>query len=320
MVTLKFNLKINNASREAVVKRMKNSIKIPVEYTIYTTSDWTQFEIVEGGYWQDLKIDCIRGEDRLIQDIVVTDNTIYLEKESYDVSPVTLQVKCFLNIDKAYKQSKIKYRILKGEIQSTIVTITVYRKKLMPLLNNKSTIWDEDNQETFDCPAKEYICDLRQGKVFIIHGRDDYQVLRLKDFLNKHKVRTITLSDLKDEGKTISQKLYDELSNITHAFAILTPDDVGCLKKDLTAITGEKISRSKETIDRILQVLQGRARQNVLLELGLFIGVLGKENICYLKQKDVELPSNLDGVLYKEFKENVDETFPKLIEELFLTD
>jgi predicted nucleotide-binding protein len=57
-----------------------------------------------------------------------------------------------------------------------------------------------------------------------------------------------------------------------------------------------------------------------LFELGLFIGTLGRENVCYLKQKNLkEIPSDLDGVLYKEFDESVEEVFYQLPEELFGT-
>ena len=175
-----------------------------------------------------------------------------------------------------------------------------------------------ENQQDFYCPVSEY---LNIRKIFIIHGRDELQVLRLKNFLKDHKIGVVTLDDLRNDGKTIFQKLYDELNNITYAIAILTPDDVGCLKEDTRAIMAEKNITAQENINKLLPLLHGRARQNVLFELGLFIGALGKENICYLKQKDLkELPSDLHGVLYVEFKENVDETFHKLIDELFPTD
>jgi predicted nucleotide-binding protein len=41
-----------------------------------------------------------------------------------------------------------------------------------------------------------------------------------------------------------------------------------------------------------------RARQNVILELGYFIGKLGRKNVCALKQGDVELPSDILGVVW----------------------
>ncbi len=45
--------------------------------------------------------------------------------------------------------------------------------------------------------------------------------------------------------------------------------------------------------------MNARARQNVVLEHGFFIGQLGRENVVALYEKVVELPSDLSGVLYK---------------------
>ena len=44
-----------------------------------------------------------------------------------------------------------------------------------------------------------------------------------------------------------------------------------------------------------------RARQNVLIELGYFIGHLGRKHVCALKRGDVEIPSDFDGVVYETF-------------------
>jgi predicted nucleotide-binding protein len=106
-------------------------------------------------------------------------------------------------------------------------------------------------------------------------------------------------------------------NNVSYAFAILTPDDVGCLKEDVDKITTGLKSAPKEALSKVLEHLQGRARQNVWFELGLFIGALGRENICLLKQKSLEeIPSDLHGVLRKEFENNVDETFHEIQDEL----
>ena len=61
--------------------------------------------------------------------------------------------------------------------------------------------------------------------------------------------------------------------------ALLTPDDVGALKNE------EKN-------------LKLRARQNVVFELGYFLGRLGRERVCALTKGDVEIPSDYDGVVY----------------------
>jgi predicted nucleotide-binding protein len=59
----------------------------------------------------------------------------------------------------------------------------------------------------------------------------------------------------------------------------MTPDDVGCLKSE------------KEN-------LQARARQNVIFELGYFMGKLGRKNVCALLKDNIERPSDSDGIIY----------------------
>ena len=44
--------------------------------------------------------------------------------------------------------------------------------------------------------------------------------------------------------------------------------------------------------------LNPRARQNVILELGYFIGKLGRGRVCALHMEGVEIPSDIHGVLY----------------------
>jgi predicted nucleotide-binding protein len=41
-----------------------------------------------------------------------------------------------------------------------------------------------------------------------------------------------------------------------------------------------------------------RARQNVIFELGYFAGKLGRGRACLLRKGDVEIPSDLYGVIY----------------------
>lgn len=60
---------------------------------------------------------------------------------------------------------------------------------------------------------------------------------------------------------------------------LLTPDDEG---------------KARNSIQ-----LEPRARQNVLLELGYFIGRLGRDHVCALKRGTVEIPSDFAGVVWE---------------------
>ena len=62
------------------------------------------------------------------------------------------------------------------------------------------------------------------------------------------------------------------------AIVITTPDDIGTVQGS--------------------DLLHGRARQNVLIELGYFWHKLGRQNIVILKKGEVEIPSDFAGILY----------------------
>ncbi|WP_084446694.1 TIR domain-containing protein [Hymenobacter roseosalivarius] len=42
-----------------------------------------------------------------------------------------------------------------------------------------------------------------------------------------------------------------------------------------------------------------RARQNVILEIGYFLGRLGSERMRLITKENVEIPSDLSGILYQ---------------------
>ena len=77
-----------------------DSAKVPVEYIITTTSDWTKFEIIEGGQWQNLQVKCIAGEDRLVREVTNDIKSIRLDKNGDDELPVIIRATCLLNIPK----------------------------------------------------------------------------------------------------------------------------------------------------------------------------------------------------------------------------
>ena len=55
-----------------------------------------------------------------------------------------------------------------------------------------------------------------------------------------------------------------------------------------------------------------RARQNVVLELGYFLGRFAdfdKRHITILKKGNIEIPSDISGILYLEYSNNPKEIF-----------
>lgn len=66
-------------------------------------------------------------------------------------------------------------------------------------------------------------------------------------------------------------------------------------------------------------LIKERARQNVVLEFGYFIGKLGRGNVCCLYKGSIELPSDMNGICYVHFENSVNEVWETILKELRAT-
>lgn len=175
----------------------------------------------------------------------------------------------------------------------------------------------QEKKELMNTPT---IVIAEKRKVFIVHGRDEIQALRLQKYLTRTLgIDAVMFEDFKEKSgsKTIIEQLEYIEKNVSYAFVIVTPDDLGCLREDIDKCR-TKFMLGKENIEvdnvcKILDKFNTRARQNVVFENGLFIGALGRDYVCCLLQEDTkEKTSDIDGILYVGFKESVKETFPEI--------
>ena len=118
----------------------------------------------------------------------------------------------------------------------------------------------------------------KSNRVSVIHGHDEAARETVARFLEKLDFQPIILYEQANKGRTIIEK-FEEHADVPFAVVLLTPDDVGKLKNEESD-------------------LKPRARQNVILELGFFLGRLGRDRVCPLVKGDVETPSDYDGVVY----------------------
>lgn len=118
-------------------------------------------------------------------------------------------------------------------------------------------------------------------RVFVVHGHDDAAKQSVARFLERICLVPIILHEQPSSGKTIVEKL-ECYSDVGFAVVLLTPDDVG----------GERQKAGNA------QQLHSRARQNVIAELGYFVGKLGRAKVSVLYKSGVELPSDFNGVVY----------------------
>nr|VFK16205.1 MAG: Predicted nucleotide-binding protein containing TIR-like domain-containing protein [Candidatus Kentron sp. LPFa] len=119
-------------------------------------------------------------------------------------------------------------------------------------------------------------------KLFIIHGRDDGTKETVARFIEKLGLEPVILHEQANKGRSIIDKFEQHAEETAFAIALLTPDDVGGLQGN------ENDWKS-------------RARQNVIFELGWFLGRLERGRVCALKKGDVDEPSDWKGVLYIDF-------------------
>ena len=116
-------------------------------------------------------------------------------------------------------------------------------------------------------------------KVFIVHGHDEHAKEAVARFLARLHFEPIILHEQASQGRTVIEKI-EAHSDVGFAVILLTPDDQGS-------------SAGQQS--------QPRARQNVLLELGYFVGRLGRSRVCALKRGELEVPSDFGGVVYESF-------------------
>jgi predicted nucleotide-binding protein len=117
-----------------------------------------------------------------------------------------------------------------------------------------------------------------RSKVFVVHGHDEGALQAVGRFLETIGLQAIILREQPDQGLTIIEKFEACASEVGFAVALLTPDDLG------GAVAAPEQA--------------ARARQNVIFELGYFVGSLGRGRACLLRKGRVEIPSDLVGVIY----------------------
>lgn len=141
------------------------------------------------------------------------------------------------------------------------------RLELIPLAQGVQTI-----------PGKRADVGTLRDKVFVVHGHDEEAKQSVARLLEEFGLEAIILHEKTTEGRTIIEKC-EHHSDVDFAVILLPPDDVGAEK--------EKTSE-----------LKARPRQNVILELGYFLGTLTRKRVCPLYKGPIDLPSDYIGVGY----------------------
>jgi predicted nucleotide-binding protein len=117
------------------------------------------------------------------------------------------------------------------------------------------------------------------NRVFLVHGHDEATLQACARFIESLGLPVTVLREQPNQGRTIIEKFVDH-ADVAFAVVLLTPDDRG------------------GALSMPCEQQRNRARQNVVLELGFFLGRLGRERVCALYADGVEVPSDYHGVAF----------------------
>jgi predicted nucleotide-binding protein len=121
---------------------------------------------------------------------------------------------------------------------------------------------------------------IRSRRVFVVHGHDDGLKHQLARMLSELEFEVVILQEVADSGRTLLDKLRSEIDDIGFVFVLFTADDTGASKIEP-------------------DVIADRPRQNVVYEHGLFSGLLEPSRVCAIQRGEMELPSDLYGLVVK---------------------
>ena len=133
-------------------------------------------------------------------------------------------------------------------------------------------------------------------KIFVVYGHNENVRNELENILRRWDLEPVILDKLASGGKTIIEKLENQMPDVGYGVVLATADDEGYRK----GAPNEKMFR---------------CRQNVVLELGMLLSKLGRDRIAILLQhpKDMERPSDIQGLLYIPFEDRLEPEASKLL-------
>ncbi|MCG7320173.1 TIR domain-containing protein [Brevibacillus laterosporus] len=191
---------------------------------------------------------------------IFDDQIIYEEFEQSTYRPASALLKEYnLNDELEYYYSDIKRYLLNLED-------LFERLDLIPDIQA-----GHDSVEQIESPSIS-------KKIFIVHGHDNEAKETAARYCDKLGLTSVILHEQASGGKTVIEKL-ERHADVGFAIVLLTPDDIGYPK-----------GASEQAMPR--------ARQNVILELGYFLGLLGRQRVIALTREGVEMPSDYQGVIY----------------------
>ena len=182
-----------------------------------------------------------------------------------------------------------------GRYAAEILNTELYAEYPLDTYENHTALWEDGRKniinilkivlekiELFgDRGAKKVE---QSNRIFIVHGHDREMEAEVVLTVTRLDLDPIILHELPDKGRTVIEKFTD-YGDVGYAIVLLSADDYGYSRE-------ESLKNAKL-----------RARQNVIFELGFFIGKLGRERVLAIHREEekFEFPTDISGVIYKPF-------------------
>lgn len=142
----------------------------------------------------------------------------------------------------------------------------------------------------------------KNASVFVVYGHDVIACEQLELVLHRLDLEPFVLGNTGGGGMTIIEALEKEILSPTvekrFGIVLLTPDDMGYKRGDNS------------------DNAEPRARQNVVMEMGMLLAAFGRNRVAILKKGNLVVPSDASGIIYLPFNDHVKETVPKLCQRL----
>jgi predicted nucleotide-binding protein len=159
----------------------------------------------------------------------------------------------------------------------------------------------EDLARAFSAQASGAVQEKAPGEasppdsVFVVHGHDEGLLSEVVEFVTALNIRPIVMKEVGGATVSLIQTFFEIGGAAKFAIVLLSPDDLGASRLQYDHPRGGT------------HALKYRSRQNVVLELGYFYGLLGWGKVFVLEKAprdpvpDFERPSDLNGVLFDRF-------------------
>ena len=169
----------------------------------------------------------------------------------------------YINLAEKVRQVRRMYE----SIRAYAVSKLTYYDQVLKTVKSNETIKKRDEKQGV----------VNKDKIFVVHGHDGELREAVARLVEKQGIQPVILHEQANQGDTIIEK-FERNSGVGCAICLFTADDLG---------------RAKD-----IQCENKRARQNVVFEAGYFIGKLGRNKVVFIADQEIEIPSDLQGVVY----------------------